>query len=99
MCLVRFLVLMHLIGTIRTVDVSFNEWWWQNDAENDVLNERYKKHGNIISGSIPPYHKNSRNPSMVIIKKFYDIDESQIRARRAGRLIINVLAKKMTSKS
>ena len=50
MCLVQLLILMHLIGTIRTVDVSINEWWWECDAENDVLNERYEKHGNIVSG-------------------------------------------------
>ena len=41
---------MHLIVSLRTVDVSMDEWWWQNDAENDVLNERYEKHGNIVSG-------------------------------------------------
>ena len=43
-----------LIGTISTctgvVDVSMDEGWWQNDAENDVLNERYEKHGNFVSG-------------------------------------------------
>jgi len=27
-----------------------DEWWWQNDAEHDVLNERYKKHGNFVLG-------------------------------------------------
>ena len=43
-----------LIGTISTctgaVDVSMDEWWWQNNAGNDVLNERYEKHGNFVSG-------------------------------------------------
>ena len=48
--MVRSLVLMHLIRALPTVDVSIDEWWWQNDAENDVLNERYEKHGNIVSG-------------------------------------------------
>ena len=50
MCLVRLLMLMHLIGNIPTVYVSIDEWWWQNDAENDVLNKRYEKHSNIVSG-------------------------------------------------
>ena len=40
---------MHLIGTIPTVDVSIDEWWWQNDAENDVLNERYEPFINLVS--------------------------------------------------
>jgi hypothetical protein len=31
--------------------------------------------------NIPQYHKISRNPSTVIIKSFYDIGESEFRAR------------------